>query len=174
METILCAAVGTARHQLGLEAYTVYGECVMCAAVGTARRQQGLEAYTVFGDCNVCSCRHSKTLPWTEKWQSCTKPTCTKLASKHFLMFSFVSSIHILLIFHSHADSLSLSEWMIYYTSIVMDSVYTLRHTWYAVHSTVGGGSTGLVMHKVILYIFNTSADCYDQIWHLLNSKLLC
>ena len=82
--------------------------------------------------------------------------------------------MQILLILHSHADSLSLSEWMIHYTSIMMDNVYTLRYTLYAVQSTVVGGSTTLVIHKVTLYIFNTSADCYDQTWLLLNSKLLC
>jgi len=145
-------------------------ETVLCAAVGTARHQHWLEACTVYGDCTVCSCRHSKTSAWAEKWQSCTKPTCIKLASKHFLRFSFASPMHILSIHHSHADSLSLSEWMIYYTSIVSDSVYTLRHNWYAVHSTVGGGCTALVIHKVTLYIFNTSTDSYDQTRHLLNS----
>jgi len=33
----------------------------MCAAVGTASHQHGLEACTVYGDRTVCSCRHSKT-----------------------------------------------------------------------------------------------------------------
>ena len=149
-------------------------QTVLCAAVGTARYQHGSEACTVYADRTVCSCRHSKTLAWAEKWQSFTNPTCTKLVSKHFLRFSFASPMHILLILHSHADSLSFSEWMIYYTSIVLDSVYTLRHTWYEVHSTVGGGCTALVILKVTPYIFNSSADCCDQTWHLMNSKLLC
>ena len=34
---------------------------VLCAAVGTARHGRGLEASTVYGDRSVCSCRHSKT-----------------------------------------------------------------------------------------------------------------
>jgi hypothetical protein len=46
----------------------------------------------VYGDRTVCSCRHSKASAWVrsiycvlyiwdfaEKWQSCTKPICTKL-----------------------------------------------------------------------------------------------
>jgi len=63
METVLCAAVGTASYQQGLEACTVYGD-LLCAAVGTASYQQGLEACTVYGDRNVCSCRHSKSSAW--------------------------------------------------------------------------------------------------------------
>ena len=34
---------------------------VLCAAVGTASHQHGLEACTVYGDRTVCSCRHSKS-----------------------------------------------------------------------------------------------------------------
>jgi hypothetical protein len=60
METVLCAAVGTASYQHGLEAVTVYGETVLCAAVGrTSHQAGGLEACTVCGGCTVCSCRHS-------------------------------------------------------------------------------------------------------------------
>ena len=84
METLMCAALGTARRQNGLEACTVYGDrtvcscrysktsalvrsmyCVwrllLCAAVGTARHQHWLEAHNVYGDCTVCSCKYSKT-----------------------------------------------------------------------------------------------------------------
>jgi len=60
METVLCAAVGTASQQHRLEACTVV-ETVLCAAVGTASHQHCLEACTVYGDCTVCSCRHSKS-----------------------------------------------------------------------------------------------------------------
>ena len=35
-------------------------ETVLCAAVGTARHQHVLEVCTMYGDCTVCSCRHSK------------------------------------------------------------------------------------------------------------------
>ena len=36
-------------------------ETVLCAAVGTASHQHVLEACTVYGDPTVCSCRHSKS-----------------------------------------------------------------------------------------------------------------
>ena len=84
VETLLCAAVGTASHQYRLEAGTVCGdrtvyscrhskssawirnivlctETVLYAAVGRARYQQRLEACTVYGDPTVCSCRHGKS-----------------------------------------------------------------------------------------------------------------
>jgi len=35
-------------------------EILLRAAVGTASHQRGLEACTVYGDRTVCSCRHSK------------------------------------------------------------------------------------------------------------------
>ena len=41
METLLCAAVDTAKHKHGLEACTVYGD-LLCAAVGTAMHKHGL------------------------------------------------------------------------------------------------------------------------------------
>ena len=61
IETLQCAAVGTARHQYGLAACTVCVETLLCAAVGTASCQHGLAACTVYGDPTVCSCRHSKS-----------------------------------------------------------------------------------------------------------------
>jgi len=36
-------------------------QTVLCAAVGTARHQHGLEICTVYADRTVWSCRHSKT-----------------------------------------------------------------------------------------------------------------
>ena len=36
-------------------------ETLLCAAVGTASHQYGLEARAVYGDCTVCSCRHGKS-----------------------------------------------------------------------------------------------------------------
>jgi hypothetical protein len=59
METLLCAAVGTASDQHGLE-YVPCMETVLCAAVCTASDQHMLEICTVYGDCTVCSCRYSK------------------------------------------------------------------------------------------------------------------
>jgi hypothetical protein len=35
-------------------------ENVLCAAVGTASDQHGLEACALFGECTVCSCRYSE------------------------------------------------------------------------------------------------------------------
>ena len=64
VETLLCAAVGTASHQRGLEACNVCVETLLCAAVGTARHQNGLEEFIVYGDTTVCSCRHSKSSEW--------------------------------------------------------------------------------------------------------------
>ena len=52
METVLCAAVGTASHQHGLAACTVYGT-VLCAAVGTASHQRRLATCTVCGTSRV-------------------------------------------------------------------------------------------------------------------------
>ena len=57
---LLCAAVGTARHQRGLEACTLYGDRTVCSC-RHSKDQHLLEAGTVFGDRTVCSCRHSKT-----------------------------------------------------------------------------------------------------------------
>jgi len=37
---------------------------VLCAAVGIASHQHGLEACTVYADRSVCSCRHSKSSAW--------------------------------------------------------------------------------------------------------------
>jgi hypothetical protein len=39
-------------------------ETVLCAAVGTASHHHGLEACTVYGYCTVCGCRHSKSSAW--------------------------------------------------------------------------------------------------------------
>jgi len=36
-------------------------ETVLCAAVGTARHQHWLEAYTVYTDRTVCSCGYNKS-----------------------------------------------------------------------------------------------------------------
>jgi len=52
VKTILCAAVGTASRQHGLEAVLCV-ETVLCAAVGTASHQHGLEACTVYADRTV-------------------------------------------------------------------------------------------------------------------------
>jgi len=46
METILCAAVGTASDKHGLEALLCM-ETILCAAVGTASNKHGLEMYCV-------------------------------------------------------------------------------------------------------------------------------
>jgi hypothetical protein len=56
METELCAAVGKATYQLGLEICTVYGHCTVCSC-RYASYQNGLEVCTVYEECTVCSCR---------------------------------------------------------------------------------------------------------------------
>ena len=43
----------------------------LCAAVGTASHQYGLEACTVYGDTTVCSCRHSKWFSMGQKRVLC-------------------------------------------------------------------------------------------------------
>jgi hypothetical protein len=57
----VCVAVGTASHQLELEARSVHGDPTVCVAVGTASHQLELEACSVHGDPIVCSRRHSKS-----------------------------------------------------------------------------------------------------------------
>jgi len=48
METVLCAAVGTAIRQHGVEACTLYVEHIVCSC-RHKRRQHGLEACTLYG-----------------------------------------------------------------------------------------------------------------------------
>ena len=60
METVLCAAVGTASCEHGLEEFVLCMETLQRAAVGTASCEHGLEECTVYGNPTVCSCRHSK------------------------------------------------------------------------------------------------------------------
>ena len=74
METVLCAAVGTARHQ-----HVLCMETVLCAAVGTASHQHGLETCTVYGDCTVCSCGHSKTSVWVRNMYCVWRLYCVQL-----------------------------------------------------------------------------------------------
>jgi len=46
-------------------------ETVLCAAVGTASHQHGLEGCTVYGDCTVCRYRHSKSSAWVRSMYIC-------------------------------------------------------------------------------------------------------
>jgi hypothetical protein len=39
-------------------------ESLLCAAVGTASHQNGFGALAVYGVPTVCSCRHSKSSEW--------------------------------------------------------------------------------------------------------------
>jgi hypothetical protein len=78
METILCAAVGTASDKHGLEALLCM-ETVLCAAVGTASHQDGLEACTVYGNPTVCNCRHSKSSAWVRSMYCVWRPYCVQL-----------------------------------------------------------------------------------------------
>ena len=54
-------------------------ETVLCAAVGTASHQHGLEACTVYGDCTVCSCRHSKSSAWVRSLYCVWRLYCVQL-----------------------------------------------------------------------------------------------
>ena len=47
-------------------------QTVLCAAVGTARHRHGSEACTVYADCTVCSCRYSKASACTLYLRSAT------------------------------------------------------------------------------------------------------
>ena len=75
----MCAAVGTASHQHGLEACTLCMETVLCAAVGTARHRHWLEVCTVYGDRTVCSCRHSKASALVRSMYCVWRPYCVQL-----------------------------------------------------------------------------------------------
>jgi len=59
-------------------------ETVLCAAVGTASHQHWLEACTVYVDRTVCSCRHSKSSAWVRSicyvWRiGCSQPSRCEL-----------------------------------------------------------------------------------------------
>ena len=55
METLQCAAVGTASHQHGLEEFVLCMETLQCAAVGTASHQHGLEESVLCMETLQCS-----------------------------------------------------------------------------------------------------------------------
>jgi len=44
-----------------METFNMWKKIETPAVYSTARHQHGLVACTVYGDCTVCSCRHSKT-----------------------------------------------------------------------------------------------------------------
>jgi len=52
---------------------------LLCAAVGTASHQHGLEACTVYGDRTVCSCRHSMSSVWVRSVYCVWGPYCVQL-----------------------------------------------------------------------------------------------
>jgi len=54
-------------------------ETVLCAAVGTASHQHGLEVCTVYGDHTVCSCRHSKSSAWARSMYCVWRLYCVQL-----------------------------------------------------------------------------------------------
>ena len=71
METVLCAAVGTASCRHGLEEHVLCMEALLCAAVGTVSHQSGLEARTVYGRSES---KYTKSVP-----------TCTTAADINIL-----------------------------------------------------------------------------------------
>jgi len=54
-------------------------ETLQCAAVGTASYQYGLSACTVYGDRTVCSCRHSKLSAWVRSMYCVWRPYSVQL-----------------------------------------------------------------------------------------------
>jgi len=54
-------------------------ETLLCAAVGTASHQLGLEACTVCGEHTVCSCRHSKSSAWVRSMHCVWRTYCVQL-----------------------------------------------------------------------------------------------
>jgi len=52
---------------------------LLCAAVGTASHQHGLQAHAVCGDPTVCSCRHSKSSAWVTSTCCVWRPYCVQL-----------------------------------------------------------------------------------------------
>ena len=65
----------------GSPACTVCMETVLCAAVGTASHQHGLAACTVYGDCTVCSCRHSKSSAWVSSMYCVWRLLCAAVGT---------------------------------------------------------------------------------------------
>ena len=81
IKTILCAAVGTASHQHGLEANTVYADRTVCSC-RYSKSSAGLEACTVYADRTVCSCRHSKSSAWVRSMYCVCRPYCVQLQAQ--------------------------------------------------------------------------------------------
>ena len=52
---------------------------VLCAAVGTARHGHVLEACTVYGEPTVCSYRHSKAWAWVRNMYCVWRRYCVRL-----------------------------------------------------------------------------------------------
>jgi len=50
-----------------------------CATVGTASHQHGLEACTVYGDHTVCRCRHRKSSAWVRSMYCVCRHYCVQL-----------------------------------------------------------------------------------------------
>ena len=57
-------------------------ETVLCAAVGTACHQHGLETCTVYGECTVRSCRHSKSSTRVRSMYYVYRPYCVQLQAQ--------------------------------------------------------------------------------------------
>ena len=79
-------------------------ETVLCAAVGTASHQHGSEACTVYADRTVCSCRHSKSSACTaferfgillEKVKDLPNESALNLIAIRMLKFSFDSPSNV-------------------------------------------------------------------------------
>ena len=61
-------------------------QTLLCAAVGTANHQHVLEAYIVYTDHTVCSCRHSKSSAWVRSRYCLYRPYCVQLQAQQFIL----------------------------------------------------------------------------------------
>ena len=60
-------------------------ETLLCAAVGTASHRLWLEACTVYGDPTVCSCRHSQSSAWVRSMHCVWRHYCVQLQAQQVI-----------------------------------------------------------------------------------------
>ena len=105
METLLCAAVGTASYQNRLKACTAYGDPAVCSCrhkklsvqvrsmyclwrpycvqlQAQQTNQHQLEICTLYGNSTVCSCRHSKSSACVSSMYCVWRPYCVQLQAQ--------------------------------------------------------------------------------------------
>jgi len=80
METVLCAAVGTASYKNRLEACTVYGDCTVCSCRHSKSSESVRKLYCVWRP-TVCSCRHSKLSESIRSMYCVWRPYCAAVGT---------------------------------------------------------------------------------------------